>query len=232
MTLRAVLLDVGGVFHLPDHDLIRAALSRAEFEVAVDVLDVAHYQGATAFGADGDVPWGEFWPEYVARYARTCGVPDDRFDDAVDHLGITFTTMAPWSRVVPGAKEGLRELAATGLRLGVVSNADGTTAERLAREEVLQVGPGPGVEVETLVDSGVVGVSKPDPRIFELALDALGLAADEVVYVGDTPAIDVVGARRAGIVPVLMDPYELHLDADYDRVASLSELASRVTGSA
>ena len=229
-----MLLDVGGVFHLPDHDMIRAALARAESEVDVDVLDLAHYQGATAFGTDyeGDLPWREFWPQYVERYARACGVPDDRFADAIDHLDTTFTTMAPWSRVVPGAKEGLRELAATGLRLGVVSNADGTTAERLAREEVLQVGPGAGVEVETLIDSGVVGVSKPDPRIFALALDALGLDAADVIYVGDTPAIDVVGARRAGIHPVVVDPYGLHVDADYDRVASLSELASRLTGSA
>jgi len=172
-----VLLDVGGVFHLPDHDMIREAFSRAEFDVDVEVLDHAHYAGAAAGSVDyeGELVWRDFWPEYVDRYARMCEVPDDRFDDAVDHLDTTFTTMVPWARVIPGSREGLRELAEAGLRLGVVSNADGTTAERLALEEVLQVGPGTGVEVETLVDSGVVGVSKPDPRIFEMALDALGL---------------------------------------------------------
>jgi hypothetical protein len=44
------------------------------------------------------------------------------------------------------------------------------------------------------------------------------------------PAIDVVGARRAGIRPFVMDPLGLHLDADYDRVESLGDLADRVTG--
>ena len=43
------------------------------------------------------------------------------------------------------------------------------------------------------------------------------------------PAIDVVGSRRAGLHPVLMDPYGLHHDADYDRVDSLTDLAARIT---
>ena len=221
---------MGGVFHLPDHDMIAGALARAEFDVDVDVLDRAHYAGACAGGVDyhGDLVWRDFWPEYIDRYARVCEVPDDRRADALDHLDTAFTTMAPWARVVPGSREGLRELADAGVRLGVVSNADGTTAERLAREEVLQVGPGTGVEVETLVDSGVVGVAKPDPRIFEMALDALDLGPDDVIYVGDTPAIDVVGARRAGIRPIVIDPFEMHTDADFERVASLSELAQQV----
>jgi hypothetical protein len=44
------------------------------------------------------------------------------------------------------------------------------------------------------------------------------------------PGIDVVGARRAHLRPVVMDPFELHLDADYDRVGSLTELAERIAG--
>jgi hypothetical protein len=43
------------------------------------------------------------------------------------------------------------------------------------------------------------------------------------------PGIDVVGARRAGLRPFLIDPLELHRDADYDRIASLSDLARLVT---
>ena len=78
---------------------------------------------------------------------------------------------------MPGSVDALRSLVATGVRVGVVSNADGTVGQRLAEQEVLQVGPGLGVEVECVIDSGAVGVSKPDPRIFQLALDAIGVAA-------------------------------------------------------
>ena len=84
--------------------------------------------------------------------------------------------------------------------------------------------------VECVIDSGVVGVMKPDARIFEIALTAMGLDADDVWYVGDMPAIDVVGARRAGIRPFVVDPLGLHADADYDAVSSLAELAARIAG--
>jgi putative hydrolase of the HAD superfamily len=133
-------------------------------------------------------------------------------------------------REFPESRDGLRELAETGVRLGIISNAEGLIGGRLAEAEILQVGPGLGVDVECVIDSGAVGVMKPDPRIFRLALDAMGITAADAWYVGDMPGIDVIGARAAGLHPVLMDPYELHLDADYDRIGSLSELA-KIVGS-
>jgi hypothetical protein len=60
------------------------------------------------------------------------------------------------------------------------------------------------------------------------ALDALALPAEQCWYVGDMPGIDVVGARRAGLHAVLMDPLGIHRDADYDRCDSLGELAARI----
>ncbi len=117
------------------------------------------------------------------------------------------------------------------MALGVVSNADGVMATRLRELEILQVGPGPGVEVGCVIDSGAVGVMKPDPRIFELALTALGVDAADSWYIGDMPAFDVVGARRAGLRPFVLDPLGIHRDADYDSVASLTELAARVLAS-
>jgi putative hydrolase of the HAD superfamily len=84
------------------------------------------------------------------------------------------------------------------------------------------------VDIECVIDSGNVGVMKPDPRIFHAAIDLLGLAPDQVWYVGDMPAIDVVGPRRAGIRPYLMDPLGLHFDAGYDRISSLGSLAELI----
>jgi putative hydrolase of the HAD superfamily len=103
-------------------------------------------------------------------------------------------------------------------------------AQRLRDREILQVGPGPGVEVDCVIDSGDVGVMKPDPRIFRIALEAMGVDARAAWYVGDMPAFDVVGARRADVRPWLIDPYGLHLDAGYDRVESLDGLAALVAG--
>jgi HAD superfamily hydrolase (TIGR01549 family) len=60
--------------------------------------------------------------------------------------------------------------------------------------------------VDELVVSEEAGVSKPDPRIFEIALDRLGRRADEAVMVGDSWTADVVGARAAGIIPIWFNP--------------------------
>ena len=58
----------------------------------------------------------------------------------------------------------------------------------------------------------------------------MAVAPADAWYVGDMPAIDVTGARSAGLHPVVMDPFEMHLDADYDRTGSLDELAKTILG--
>ena len=229
----AVLLDAGGVFVLPDPERIIGAFARAECSVGRELLADAHYRAAVRFGTevDAEANWTETWLDYLTTYVAECGVPQDWREEAHLHIDSEFADAALWVEPVPGSREGLQALADTGVRLGIVSNADGLMAQRLAELEVCQVGPGIGVEVECVVDSGTVGVMKPDPRIFEAAVDLLGLEVGQVWYVGDMPAIDVVGARRAGIRPVLMDPLGLHLDADYDRVPSLAALAESIAAS-
>jgi FMN phosphatase YigB (HAD superfamily) len=229
----AVLLDAGGVFFLPDPERIAGAYTRSECPVDPGVLADAHYRAAARFSTDLDVEgdWQGCWQGYLETYVEACGVEESYRAEAHRHVDSEFADAALWVDVVAGCREALRDLASTGVRLGVVSNADGMMGERLRAAEILQVGPGLGVEVECVIDSGDVGVMKPDPRIFRVALEAMGVEPDAVWYVGDMPAIDIVGARRAGLRPFLIDPLELHLDADYDRVGSLSELAGIIAGS-
>ncbi len=226
----AVLLDVGGVFLVPEHDRILGAFARAGFTPTVEILDRAHYTGARDFPMTEDLDWPSAWREYLDGYITACGVPDDEElrEEVHRHLDSEFADAALWLREFPGARDGVRALHDAGVRLGIISNADGLIGQRLADLEILQVGPGVGVQVECVIDSGAVGVMKPDPRIFHLALDAMNIAPEDAWYVGDMPGIDVVGARKAGMRPVLMDPFDLHLAADYDRVGSLDELAARI----
>jgi putative hydrolase of the HAD superfamily len=226
----AVLLDVGGIFHLPSHEHVVAACRRGGFEADAARLDRAHYRGTTAFHTDytGEFPWNEMWGGYLDRYVDELGVPADVKAEVVEHLQQEFTAGGLWSRIIPGSVDDLRLLAATGVRLGVVSNAEGTVAAQLREGEVLQVGPGIGVPVDCVIDSGEVGVLKPDPRIFVIALDAMRLQPDQVWYVGDMPGIDVVGARAAGIEPLVIDPFGFHGGHDYETVTSLRDVAQRV----
>jgi putative hydrolase of the HAD superfamily len=225
--IEAVLIDVGGVLILPDHDRISAALERADVHVDRALLDRAHYAGVAALDefAEGD---REIWVRYNRAYARACNTPEDALDDAVEHLLSEFATGAVWSRIVPGSVDALRGLAALDVKLAIVSNAGGDTEPRLREFGICQVGPGPAVEVAAILDSTVVGVAKPDPRIFELALEALDVPAERAIHVGDTPGADVDGARAAGVHPVLVDPFDLHTDLDVERVASLADVVGLV----
>ncbi len=223
----AVFLDVGGVLVLPDHERIAGALARAGVRVDPNRLDRAHYAGVSALNefTEGD---REIWVAYNRAYARACDVPEDVVDDAVEHLLNEFATGEVWDRTIPGTTDAMRELAGLGVPMAIVSNADGNCEQRLRDAAICQVGPGEGVPVATILDSTVVGVAKPDPRIFDLALEVLDVAPELVIHVGDTPGADVEGARAAGVHAVLMDPYDFHPDLDVERVASLPEVVELV----
>src|SRR5262249_14203386 len=87
-----------------------------------------------------------------------------------------------WAHAGLGVKDGLAALAALGLPMGVVSNSDGSVQGDLRRVGLCYVPDGPGhwaegVQMGVIIDSTVVGVAKPDPGIFRLALDAMGVPA-------------------------------------------------------
>jgi putative hydrolase of the HAD superfamily len=223
--VQAVLLDLGGVFYLPDHDRMVAALARLDVDVDRDRLDEVHYRGVAALRHDAS---DNHWHAYNRAYAWECGVDGDGLDAALDVLLEEFGRGGVWTRVIPGSRAALRELYDLGVGLAVVSNADGTVEAQLLADGICQVGPGPGVPVARVVDSAVVGISKPDPAIFELALDAVGVDAAHTVFVGDMPPVDVRGARAAGVAPILVDPYDLHTDVGCPRVRSLAEVPTLI----
>jgi putative hydrolase of the HAD superfamily len=79
-----------------------------------------------------------------------------------------------------------------------------------------------------VLDSRVVGVEKPDPRIFQMALDRAGVAPDEAVYIGDLYSIDVVGSRAAGLDAILLDPAGLWGHVDCVKARDLLEAADLI----
>ena len=231
----AVLLDLGGVFYLPDHARIGGALRRLGVDIDPEHLDRAHYEGVAALAVpSGDAALdhhgdgSSVWHAYNRAYASVCGIPDEALDEATRVLLAEFGLGDVWTRMIPGAHAALIELSDLGVALAVVSNADGTVEQQLREDGICQVGPGAGVEVGIILDSGVVGIAKPDPRIFDLALDALKVSPERAIHVGDTPAADVAGALAAGVRPVLIDPYDLHTDTPHERARSLSEVVARL----
>jgi len=218
----AVLFDAGGIFVIPDPTVLAPLLAFYGASTDLRVYHRAHYRGMAAKSAAGS---GERdWSVYNEAYVRCVGVPDHDAAEAAIALDRTRSAYL-WRHVVSDSVIALRALHDRGVPIGVVSNATGQIESVLARTAVCQVGPGAGVPVRVVIDSHVVGVAKPDPGIFDHGLRALpGIDRSRVAYVGDSVTMDIHGARNAGLFPVLLDPYDDHVGADFHRVKSLGEL--------
>lgn len=222
--IEAVFLDAGGVLLVPDAVRIAGVLEPFGARIAPIDADRCHYRGVAAW--DGvQPPPVSIWDTYFAAYAAEAGVRADDVPEAVARLGVAFREPGCWSRPLPGAHAALRVLAAAGRPTVVVSNSEGTVEAELRRAGLCQVGTGDGVAVELVLDSSVVGVAKPDPGIFRLALDAVGVAPERAVHVGDSLTADVRGAEAAGIRPLHLDPYGFcPAAAGHEHLRSLADL--------
>ena len=126
-----------------------------------------------------------------------------------------------WRMVMPGVPEALERLQRQGLMLAVISNSDGTCAQSLEEAGLLRY-------LNFVIDSAEVGVEKPDPRIFEIALARCAADPRRTLYIGDLYHADVVGARGAGLHALLLDPYGDWPEMDCERARDLAEVADRM----
>jgi putative hydrolase of the HAD superfamily len=227
--VRAVLLDVGGVFLVPSRSRLIDALGGLIAGRSDADFDRAHFEGIRALDLS-DVPANEDRRVYLDGYLVSLGVPENRLEAAIDVLETVWRgpSLELWRRVLDESVAGLQRLFGADLRLGIVSNSDGHVEEELARNGICQVGAGNGVPVRTIVDSHVVGVAKPDPAIFDFAVPALGRDPSDVVYVGDSVKYDVRSAEAAGMTPLHFDPFGLCEAMDHAHVGAISDALHHV----
>jgi FMN phosphatase YigB (HAD superfamily) len=176
--------------------------------------------------SDVSAPEGS-WELYNTAYVRSVGVDDDDRAEAAEMLDRTRYHQT-WRWVIPESRSALRRLADAAVPMGVVSNASGQI-EAMLRRSVCQVGSGEHGAMRVIVDSHVVGVAKPDPTIFDHALPAFAeFDRRRIAYVGDSVTMDVGAATAAGLHPILLDPYDDHAGADFERIESLQMLADEL----
>lgn len=162
--------------------------------------------------------WDDWFPRWIGAIGERRGVPHDVMLDAWAEADDPDFL---WDLPIAGATECLTRLREDGVRVGVVSNADGRVEAALQRAGLADL-------LEVIVDSGVVGVAKPDPAIFDHALTPLGLAAEATWYLGDTVAYDAAAAEAAGLTAWVVDHRGLHTVHHPRRVGGLVEFADIV----
>lgn len=221
--LDAIVFDAGGTLIELDYAHIAGFARARGHEVAVDVLrrgEVAARRAVDARAARAgrtDDTDAQRIESYFRRMLGGAGLADAIADAVAADVERAHAESNLWRVAIQGVPEALADLRATGMRTAVVSNADGRAAATLEAAGVAD-------SFEHILDSHHEGVEKPDPEIFRRALARLGVGAPRAAYVGDIYSIDVVGARRAGMVPILVDPFDAFGDADCARIRSLRDL--------
>jgi HAD superfamily hydrolase (TIGR01509 family) len=215
----AVLLDAGGVLLDLDYAFLRRLLEARHVDAPIALLSEAESVARTTI--DRRVREGgrssEAWRDYFRVLLTRAGTPPDWTEEIIETLWDAHQRVGLWTVAIEGAVATVRALKAAGFRLAVVSNAEGRVARDLDNAGFAGL-------FETVVDSHLVGVEKPDPAIFSIALERLGVVPEAAVFLGDVPAVDVAGARAAGVRPILLDRHDLYRDVDAPRLRSIGEL--------
>ena len=225
MPFETIFLDAGGVLVWPNWtrvcDELRArsidvdpsALAAADPSVRKSLDDAA----IIAAAADQRRSWNYF--ELVLTNAGVTLSPAAQA--ALASVQDYQRTANIWEHVPDFVPAALQTLRGRGHRLVVVSNANGTVRESFSRLGLAGL-------VDLVVDSAEEGFEKPDRRLFDVALERAGAQAETTLHAGDFYFIDVVGARAAGLTPVLVDQGGLYPEADCARIRSIAELPDLV----
>ncbi|MFD3257199.1 HAD family hydrolase [Paenibacillus lentus] len=171
---------------------------RSQEEIAIayhvtDKLFMREYQGVLGKDSRAYMPW------YVGtlNYHLRLSLPIEEVVQAHRTLAIDYPIR--W-KACDGVKDTLRELRGHGYRIGLISNWDETARTVLADNDL-------DVELDDIIISSEVGLEKPDPGIFRLALERAGVSPHQSLYIGDNYYDDVIGSRKVGMHCLLINPY-------------------------
>jgi HAD superfamily hydrolase (TIGR01549 family) len=209
------------VLVFPGWGRISAALAARGVKVSPEALAAAEPHAKRRMDVErvqrsNDVQRGWEYFDLVLEHARVARSPAT--DAALEELHAYHSQHNLWELVPDDVVPALTRLRARVRRMLVVSNSNGRLRVKMERLGLARF-------FDVMLDSHEEGVEKPDPRLFEIALERASGRPETTLHVGDFYWIDVMGARAAGLRAVLLDSAGLYPDADCPRVRSLGELA-------
>jgi putative hydrolase of the HAD superfamily len=221
---QALLLDAGDTVLFMDYGALSEALAqlgehveKEQIERAMPVAKSA-YQTVVREKAQHEHGWFVLMRSLLLE----AGIGPERAEGLLAPLRAIHEDFYFWRSVPADVPIALGRARDAGIRIGVVSNSEGRLQSVFERVGLLQW-------FEVVVDSHLEGVAKPNPRIFEIALERMGIAADRAIYAGDLPEIDLVGATAAGMHAVLVDALDSYVARpDLPRVNSVAQLVDEL----
>jgi putative hydrolase of the HAD superfamily len=245
MSLQAVLFDLGSTLlyydipWLPEsfHEAtlaMTAALAQAGLKLSQPDFTEAYEAREYSYYKERDTEFLEFASAYILRTVlEDFGYPDVPEEVIHTALRAMYAISQSHWQVEEDTLPTLQTLKRQGYRLGIISNAsDDRDVQTLV--DKAQIRP----FFDFIIVSAAVGIRKPHPRIFRMALDHWNLAPSQVVMVGDTLGADILGAHNAGMRGIWITrrankaANRDHLDTILpdSQIASLAELPDLLAG--
>jgi putative hydrolase of the HAD superfamily len=225
--IKAIFFDAGGtLIHLDSSHICGLISAELGASPSLDNFRRAQYLGMLRVAqlvTEGAGSTERLKAQFYSTLLPEIGVPADKLQQAVECILKLAQAEMLWRKADESTALTLRELKARGLMLGVVSNSDGRIESAFEQAGLTSY-------FDFFIDSFLVGVEKPDQKIFHIATTRAQVAPAQAAYVGDLYSVDVVGARNAGLFPVLYDPYDLSPEADCTRIRKLEELLNLFDG--
>jgi len=212
-----LIFDAGGVLVFPDFDLLADIADRVGIKTSQPEIAEQHARLFRAldehFAQHHQFPTINYFLDIYKQVTDSEEKAQAAFNltrqaDKINHI---------WTSTQPWVGRSLRKLQEQGYQMAVISNSDGRVNQILQELNLREY-------FEIVIDSFVVGVEKPDPRIFEIALKRLNLDPKETIYIGDIYYIDVWGANRAGLGAVHLDKMGLYDNWEGIHIPSIHEL--------
>jgi len=227
MQIQTVFLDAGGVLVNPNWERVSECLCK--HGVSVDSSRLREAEPIVKKSLDTEeiirsTNDGDRFEQYLRRVIGEAGVIEtDGLAPVLEELHDYNSRWNIWENVYPDVLPTLAALRSMGFQLAVLSNANGTLRQSLDRIGLLTA-------VDFVFDSYEEGIEKPNPEYFLRALSKCGGNPGTTIHIGDFYHVDVVGARSAGIHPILLDSANLYTDCDCPRIQSMGGVIDILEG--
>jgi putative hydrolase of the HAD superfamily len=185
--------------------------------LAFDFVKLTEETGIVAPSLSADDSF-RFWTYVYKRILGALGIEDPQLERRLYETFSSASSYALFEDVLPV----LEKLEKHDYRFGLISNFEEWLEGMLVELEL-------GHVFDVAVISGIVGVEKPDPRIYEIALDRAGVRPERAVHVGDSPSLDVAPATQVGMHAILLDRAGRHPEHEGPRIDSLEGLPGSVS---
>ncbi len=226
MTTRAILFDLDGTILLDRHSPIETFLAycdrlghslNGDTATRLERWQLEYWSHHEQLEAQLNADREKFWINYTLTQLRFLEITGP-LDDYALKIDKWFRDEYVYEGVVPDdVRPTLTRLKQSGAVIGLVSNRTQALTKTVEEHNLSDL-------FDFTLAAGEAGAWKPKPRIFEIAVQMAGAEAGNATYVGDNYYADILGARGAGLTPILIDRRGLFPEADCRVIKSIEEL--------